>query len=118
MTGEIDLDKVGSGIFDMIEWRYYVGSDTLNLTYSIESYPKDPTLDTEGSDEISHITFEFLDLKNWNESIESFHKDDQTDNDDRPSPKTGKKTDFEQIEDATNKLDELLKIEKKGRKYP
>jgi hypothetical protein len=36
----IDFSKIGTGIMEMSDWRYYCDNEKIMLTYSIDAYPK------------------------------------------------------------------------------
>jgi len=64
INGQVDLSKIGKGIFDIVSWKYYRNENSLMLYVGIEHYPKYSGEDGAGR-EIAYIEFEFLDLKNW-----------------------------------------------------
>lgn len=65
-TLEIDLNKLNSGEFKIISWRYYNnivnGDSRTNLVWGLEAYPKK-------SQKVKQIRFKFKDLLSGNESI-------------------------------------------------
>jgi hypothetical protein len=55
VSGYIDLDKLGTGIFEINNWRYYNSNDSVTLTYGWESYPMYNT-------KITNVKLEFFDV--------------------------------------------------------
>lgn len=56
VTNSIDFSKVGSGLIDLNEWRYYNDGEISTLTFGIEAYP-------EENKGISKVELEFYDNK-------------------------------------------------------
>jgi hypothetical protein len=54
VTNSIDFSKVGSGLIDLNEWRYYNDGEISTLTFGIEAYP-------EENKGISKVELEFYD---------------------------------------------------------
>ncbi len=55
-TFEIDLNKLGSGITNLYEWRYYVTEKDVSLNYGFEMYP-------EKNKKVNKVTIDLYELK-------------------------------------------------------
>lgn len=40
-TGIIQLDKIGSGLIELYEWRYYVDNSNIMLNWALQAYPEE-----------------------------------------------------------------------------
>lgn len=54
MSGSIDFSKIGSGMIDLSEWRYYNDGNISTLKWGLEAYP-------ENNKKITKVAFEFYD---------------------------------------------------------
>lgn len=54
ISGSIDFSKIGSGLIDLSEWRYYNDGNISTLKWGLEAYPED-------NKKISKVVFEFHD---------------------------------------------------------
>lgn len=54
VSGSIDFSKIGSGIVDLVEWRYYNDGNVSTLKWGLEAYPED-------NKKITKVAFEFYD---------------------------------------------------------
>ena len=54
-TAEIDINKLNSGYVNITEWRYFVESDKIRLSWALESYPFTGT-------RLSQVRLNFYDL--------------------------------------------------------
>lgn len=54
IKGTIDFSKVGSGLIELSEWRYYNDGNIVTLKWGLDAYPED-------NKNISKIVFEFYD---------------------------------------------------------
>lgn len=54
VSGSIDFSKIGSGIVDLVEWRYYNDGNITTLKWGLEAYPDD-------NKKITKVAFEFYD---------------------------------------------------------
>lgn len=59
--GEIDLNQIGTGLFGLSEWRYYVDNDNLLLSWGLNANPK-PGFMVKG------VTFHILEYNATNSS--------------------------------------------------
>ena len=55
ISGQIDLDKIGSGEMNITNWRYYKNEDYVSLQWGLEYYPK-------YKESITDIRFLFYDI--------------------------------------------------------
>lgn len=54
VSGSIDFSKIGSGLVDLVEWRYYNDGNISTLKWGLEAYPED-------NKKITKVAFEFYD---------------------------------------------------------
>lgn len=59
ISGQIDLDKVGSGEMNVTHWRYYKNEDYVSLQWGLEYYPK-------YKEAITDMRFSFYDIYSSN----------------------------------------------------
>lgn len=55
--GQINLDKINTGVIQLTTWKYYKNSSYVNLLWGLESYPK-------RNEKLSDFTMEFYDIYN------------------------------------------------------
>ena len=54
VSGSIDFSKIGSGLIDLNEWRYYNDGNISTIKWGLEAYPED-------NKKITKVVFEFYD---------------------------------------------------------